>query len=253
MISGMRYLFIILIISISHASCGLLQERAKETTSHEPVVIVANGSGTGPAFRIELTPGSSFYYPLIAFWLEDMDGNYIQTLYVARSVATGIFRFGESKGNKWVEAPKRAPQTLPYWAHKRGIRASDGLYMPEPQNPVADAYTGATPVTAFILEARADSALKGSFRVLMEINQNWDWNQYWHNNRFPGDSNYAMSAQPAIVYEALIETGTGEEPVMMEPAGHSHWSGSSGELFTDISTLTTALEIAGSVKVSIKR
>ncbi|MCK7540183.1 MAG: hypothetical protein MZV63_59435 [Marinilabiliales bacterium] len=46
---------------------------------------------------------------------------------------------------------KRAPQTLPYWSHKRGIRASDGLYMPDPENPVADAYSGATPTTSFVL------------------------------------------------------------------------------------------------------
>ena len=49
------------------------------------------------------------------------------------------------------DGTKRAPQTLPYWAHKRGIKATDGLYMPDHQNPVPDAYTGATPVTGFIL------------------------------------------------------------------------------------------------------
>ena len=72
------------------------------------------------------------------------------------SVATGVFKYGKKENNKWVAAPKRAPQTLPYWAHKRGVVASDGLYMPEPENPVADAYSGATPVKSFILNARTD-------------------------------------------------------------------------------------------------
>jgi hypothetical protein len=38
----------------------------------------------------------------------------------------------------------------------------------------------------------------------------------------------------------------------MKPAGHSHYSGLTGELFTDLSTLTTALHIADSVIVKIK-
>ena len=56
--------------------------------------------------------GESFYYPLMAIWLEDENGKYIQTLFVARSVATGIFKFGKQENNKWIAAAKRAPQTL---------------------------------------------------------------------------------------------------------------------------------------------
>ena len=54
---------------------------------------------------------------------------------------------------------KELPRHLPYWAHKRGVLASDGLFMPEPENPVPDAYSGATPVTGFTLNSRADSIL----------------------------------------------------------------------------------------------
>ena len=40
----------------------------------------------------------------------------------------------------------------------------------------------------------------------------------------------------------------------MVPVGHSHYSDKTGELFTDLSTLTTALHIAYSiiVRVNIK-
>ena len=40
----------------------------------------------------------------------------------------------------------------------------------------------------------------------MEINQNWDWNEYWTNDKYPDDENYKMSCQPALVYEAVIDS-----------------------------------------------
>ena len=39
----------------------------------------------------------------------------------------------------------------------------------------------------------------------------------------------------------------------LNPIGHSHWAGGSGELFTDLSTLTTALQIAERVQVRLVR
>jgi hypothetical protein len=38
----------------------------------------------------------------------------------------------------------------------------------------------------------------------------------------------------------------------MKPIGHSHYSGKTGELFTDLSTFTTALQIADSIVVRIR-
>jgi hypothetical protein len=152
----------------------------------------------------------------------------------------------------WIEAPKRAPQSLPYWAHKRGVKASDGLYMPEPGNQVPDAYTGPTPVTGFSLSARSDNPLPGNFRVMMEINQNWDWNDYWTSTKYPEDPYYKMSCQHAVVYSVEINSREQGLTYRMKPAGHSHYSGKTGELFTDLSTLTTALQIADSVIVRIR-
>ena len=187
----------------------------------------------------------------MAVWLEDEQGGYIQTMFVPKTIATGIFKYGSDASGKWVEAAKRAPQTLPYWSHKRGIAASDGLYMPEPENPVADAYSGATPTTSFTLATRADGPLPAKFRVMFEINQNWDWNEYWTNDKYPGDKNYLNSAQPAVVYESMVDQKDLQDRYIMRPIGHSHPSGQTGELFTDLSTLTTALQIADSIVVRV--
>ncbi len=181
-----RYIFIFLVPVILSCSSGFKRNQTVNSGKNETVI--TNTAGKGQEITIDFYRGKYFYYPLMAVWLEDESGKYIQTLFVPRSVATGTFRYGRQEKNKWVEAPKRAPQTLPYWAHKRGVVASDGLFMPEPGNPVPDAYSGATPVTGFTLITKADN-------------------------------------RP---------------------------SGETGELFSDISTLTTALQIADSIVVRIK-
>jgi len=237
---------------ITAVSCSTATMKKKEITPEQKTIINSNTEGKGAVITIEFTKGESFNYPLMAAWLEDADGKYIQTLYVPTTIATGVFKYGRQEKNKWITSPKRAPQTLPFWAHKRGIRAADGLFMPDEKSAVPDAYTGATPKTGFILSSRADNPLPGKFRVMLEINQNWDWNEYWTNDRYPDDENYKWSCQPALVYQAEIDMQSLKDSYSMKPIGHSHYSGKTGELFSDLSTLTTALRIADSIIVKFK-
>jgi hypothetical protein len=247
-----RLLILIYATVFMTSSCSRGTVKELNMTGEQKTIINTNPEGQGPEISIELYKGKSFYYPLMAAWIEDESGDYIQTLYVPVSVATGVFKYGKKENNKWVPGPKRAPQTLPYWSHKRGVIASDGLFIPGPENPVPDTYTGATPLKSFILNTRADKPLPVVYRILFEINQNWDWNEYWTNNKFPDDENYKMSCQPALVYEALIDTRKSVKSCTMKPIGHSHYSGKTGELFPDLKTLTTALHIADSIVVIVK-
>ena len=247
----MKHVLILSVIVLSGACSKTAVKSGKEVTE-EKTVVITNPAGKGEKILVELTRGKSFYYPLFAIWVEDSSGRYIQTLYVAKSVATGVFRMGKEGKNWWVEAPKRAPQTLPFWAHKRGIQASDGLFVPDSTTSVPDAYSGATPVRGFILESHADNHLPLRFKVMLEINQNWDWNEYWTNDRYPDDENYKMSCQPSLVFEADINLKSPKETYPMNPVGHGHYSGKTGELFPDLSSLTTALHIADSIIVSVK-
>jgi hypothetical protein len=235
---------------VASCSAGITRKQARSPESLE--LVTTNENGKGPQITVSFYKGQSFYFPLMAIWLEDENGKYIQTLFVARSVARGFFLYGKQENNKWVPGAKREPQTLPYWSHKRGIKASDGLYVPDQENPVPDAYSGATPVTGFTLVSKADSALPPRYNVMLEINQNWDWNEFWTNDKYPDDENYKMSCQPALVYEAKIDSESPKDSFLMKPVGHSHYSGKTGELFTDMSTLTTALHIADSIVVGLK-
>ncbi len=222
----------------------------KTQVQEQPVSISTQPFNNGTPLYISFEKGDEFYHPLIVFWVEDDKGNFIKTLYVSKSIATGTFRYGVAEGKKWKPGERRRPAALPYWGHQRGEKAPDGLYLPTPQNPLPDAITGATPTGSFNLSTTVDTQAQ-YVKVFMEINQTWDWNNYWHNNRFPNDDEYKTSCQPALVYMArvnLLEKGSTYE---LKPIGHSHPSGKTGELFTDISNHTTALSIAKRVSVTV--
>ncbi len=218
----------------------------------EPMqVIQTTVDPAGIAMEVVMERGRAHNHPLMVIWVEDLEGNYLQTLYVAESIAKGVYLHGDASSGRWLPGPIRRPAALPYWGHQRGVQAEDGLYMPSQKNPMPDALTGATPKANFTLRTKLPATGPRKFRVLLEINQPWDWNLHWYNNRFPGDRDYMTSAQPALVYEATVDLDADQQTFEMKPIGHSHWSGKSGELFRDLSTITTALNIVENVLVRV--
>ncbi len=242
----MKKIALLAITAAVLASCtGTTKQKLDEPTT----ILQTNPFTEGKPLTIKFEKGKDFYHPLIVFWLEDTDGNFIETIYASQSIATGTFRFGQSEGKNWKPGERRRRAALPYWGHRRGIQAPDGLYLPTPQEPLPDAITGATPKTNFELQTTVKSEFD-KVRIYMEINQTWDWNQYWNNNRFPDDEEYKTSCQPALVYMAEIDLTKPGSSIDLKPIGHSHPSGKTGELFPDISTFTTALNIAQRVTVT---
>lgn len=204
--------------------------------------------------EIEFIKGEAFNHPSFVIWTEDLEGDYIETLYVTEYVAKGKFGFGEIEPGRWKNeaGEARRPATLPYWAHKRNIKAPDGLYIPSPETPVPDAITTATPKDDFLLETATSYSRNAKFRILMEINQAWDSNEFWTNNKYPDDNDYFGSLQPALVYAVTVDPVNPEEEYHLNPIGHSHPTGENGKLFTDLTTLTTAKEIAHKIIVRLK-
>jgi hypothetical protein len=216
-----------------------------------PEQITSNPGGKGPMLEIEMTRGEGHNHPLMAIWVEAESGEFLQTLFVAQSIGKGVFAHGDASKGFWMPGEIRRPAALPYWSHRRGIRAPDGLYLPTPDEPIPDAYTGPTPGRSFILQTRLDEPGIRKFNVLFELNQTWDWNEYWTNNKFPDDAEYKTSCQPALVYSVTIDLDTPVEEYPMEVIGRSHHSGASGELYHDLETMTTALHIAEKIVVRV--
>ena len=204
--------------------------------------------------EIEFIKGDAFNHPSFAIWTENLEGDYIETLYVTEYVAKGKFGYGEIEPGRWKNEPgeARRPATLPYWAHKRNIQAPDGLYIPSPQTPVPDAITTATPKDNFVLETATSYSRNARFRILMEINQAWDSNEFWTNKKYPESNDYFGSLQPALVYAVTVDPVNPVEEYYLNPIGHSHPTGANGKLFTDLTTLTTAKQIAHKIIVRLK-
>lgn len=226
-------------------------KNARRNASGTSEVIKSNIAGTGQQLEVTFSKGPAHNHPTFAIWLEDANGTYVQTLFVTRAIGQGVFNYGDKSGGKWKPGEVRRPAALPYWSHKRNVKAEDGLFVPSPKNPVPDAYSGATPKGNFILQTRPDKPLTGKLKVMLEINQTWDWNQYWTNSLYPDDFNYKTSCQPAIVYEGTIDMNSPGTEVELLPIGHSHYSGKDGSLDADLSTITTALQILKKVSVKV--
>jgi hypothetical protein len=201
--------------------------------------------------RVEMVKGPAHNHPSFAIWLEDLSGKYIKTLFVTQSVGTGIYGHGAVGNEKWdvKPGPQKRPASLPYWLHKRAAALNVPL-LPSLENPVTDGETGATPPGGFMLESGSPADLPASFRLMFEINQPWDWNEYWTNSLYD-DADYRTSCQPSLVYSAMVDTGSPDEPIFLNPIGHGHYAGKDGKLYTDLRTMTTALDIVDHISVKL--
>ncbi len=184
--------------------------------------------------------------PQIAIWLEDMQGNYLSTVYVSHKIATQNWQM--AKGNRRKEA-------LPHWCYSRGIRYDDGLYLPTKDKPVVDGISGATPRESFDVKLRTANCLK-HFMVKVEVNHSTDFNDKFPKNAQEGDANYSGgkegSGQPAVIYKAEVDLTTGKKTFDATLIGHSSPDGSDGEIHADMSGLTTSLEIVERITINIQ-
>lgn len=225
------------------------QTRKSESLQSPVSQIYTNQQLSGIPIQIVFEKGTAHNHPLMAIWVEDLAGDYLQTLYVAQSIATGVFNYGDKSSGKWMPGVIRRPAALPYWGHQRNVKAEDGLYLPSSQMPITDAVSGATPPGNFIIHTKLKENIPETFIVLFEINQPWDWNAFWTNNKYPDDTDYKSSAQPALVYSAQINLNDTIKINPLKIIGYSHYSGKDGSLTTDLSTITTASNITGSIYV----
>lgn len=179
--------------------------------------------------------------PQIAVWLEDSQGRYVADLFV--TVKAGKSAWGKV----------RRPEALPAWSHDRGIRYSDGLFMPTKEAPLPDAVTGPTPK----LRKAGDSAAlslpfppglsPGSYRLLVEVNSSFDFNSAYPETR--GNVN----GQPSLVYS--ISFVWGNRPSFGTPAilGTGHPAGTEGGVRTGTEGLDSALSILDSLEIEVRR
>ncbi len=238
------------------------------------------GNAKGLSFSLEFKKGQNFMWPQYAFWLETIDGKFIQPLYITEKLAANgfankvtkkdpgrvftenPFTTGEDENSifayEWDPATKDSrmrPESLPVFLHALGIQSKTGQFFPEDIPPEMDAYAGATFMDNFVLGSQAMSELPKQFKLRFEINQSFDFNDYYSSDRFPDDTVYSgdgYSAQPSVIYEVQIDLDNPQPIYLMRLIGHGHHSGKDGNIYSDISQLTTAKNIVDRILVEVK-
>lgn len=184
--------------------------------------------------------------PQIAIWAEDMEGNYLSTIYVTHKIATQSWL--SSGGN-------RRKESLPHWCYQRGVQYEDGLYLPTKDAPLTDGISGATPKGSFSVKMVPTEKLK-QFVIKIEINHSTDFNEAYPESAKEGDANYSGgkkgSGQPTLVYAAEVDLSSDEKNFSARLLGHSSPDGSNGAITKDTSSLTSALQIVKSITVSLQ-
>lgn len=175
--------------------------------------------------------------PQMAIWIEDLDGNYIDTIYVTEK--TMYKKWSKASGDEMQIDRK---ESLPYWTHKK-----------ENHEVIPDQISSATPKKDSVIFTKL-SNIPNEYRVLAEVNMSTDFNDYYPKEAIESDDNYSGgvfgSGQPAIVYEGLINTKN-DKTYELSILGCSSADGSNGDLDTDISKLTTALDIVDKITFSL--
>lgn len=185
--------------------------------------------------------------PQIAIWTEDLDGNFLSTIYVSERLAKQSWR--AAGGNRRKEA-------LPCWSHAQGNQYSDGLYLPTKDEPLPDAITGATPKGSFAANVQMSESVK-QFIVKCEFNHSVDFNEHYPKDAKEGDPNYSGgklgSGQPAVVYQTVIDLDSEQKEFEGKLIGHSSPDGSDGKIYPDTSKLTTAMDIVKGITVYVNQ
>ncbi len=187
--------------------------------------------------------------PQVAFWIEDIDGNYVETLYVTKKSTNASFKPTEDPFGTVAR-----PEALPYWAHKRGIQYDNNLMVPDQNNTDLDGMTGPTPLGNYDIISKVDDSLR-QFRVMMEINRSYDFNGYYTPDLYPDDPIYSgsgSSGQPSVIYAANVNLDDNESAYFMKAIGHGHYSGQTGQLYTDMQGIDTALQLINRVVVEVR-
>jgi hypothetical protein len=236
-------------------------------------------NATGMGLTIDLRKGPYFMWPQYAIWLETLEGDFIQPLYVTQKLARNEFSTKVSKRDPsqvftsnpfaandndesfiYEDEPETndqrlRPESLPVFLHKLAVKTAAGIFVPSGKDSAIDAYSGATMLENFLFSSRAVKPLPDVFKVRFEINQSFDFNEFYSSNRFPDDLIYSgngYSAQPSVVYETVVDTTLKQQYFSMKIIGRGHHSGQDGAVHQELENLTTALELVDRVIVEIQ-
>jgi hypothetical protein len=228
---GVVFLLFPILYGFSQTETGRIQNTEEQIPVNLSVSITP---GEFWKTKMKIFIFSKWKTPQLAVWLEDGDGQYMQTLMVTGSTAE----------QRWTAAPKEGrPESLPVWYFASGRAAGAEV----------DAVTGATPEGTVTAESDAVSLYRGREYVLyLEVNTSFDYNEYWPEKVKKGEPSWSgVNGQPSAVYMARFIAGE-KTAVQFTPAGQGAVDGSTGTITPGNEGLTTALHIIESARADIR-
>jgi hypothetical protein len=211
------------------------------TIAAESTLSVSVQSGPAYAHKVKFGLISMSVTPQMAIWIETADGRYIDTVYVTKNAGTAA----------WTAAGgSRRPESLPVWSHARGVAASDGLYMPDKTHRLPDAVSGATPKAASTKAWKVPASLSpGTYRIRVELNSSFDWNEAYPDKLPASDPRWsAVNGQPSIIWECKLELGGSASSADLQAIGRGSLRGESGAVSPGLEGITSAKELASSIR-----
>lgn len=218
-------LFTLLLLSgCTHAVQG-------EDLSNEVQISIEPGENWTRTMWIAFIPVKKA--PQLAVWIETEDGTYVSTITVTQSASK----------QKWAGNPKNGrPESLPVWIHAKKASGAG-----------VDETTSATPQNGITSGTTASALIPGQkYRILVEVNASFDYNESWPENAKEEDKNYSgVNGQPSLIYEAYFTAGE-KGTVSLEPVGQGSIDGSNGDITRNLEGLTTALSIIKSAEFFLR-
>ena len=247
-------------------------------------------NAVGDKLVIDVRKGPYFRWPQYAIWLETMEGEFIQPLFVTQKLAqTGFINKVSLRDKKQIfnkdisdyddqtwdktfsmeASPETAqqrtrPESLPVFLHQLVSKNKQEFFSPTDRSghesssasQSIDSFAGATLLDNFLLSSRTTKSMPEKYRVRLEINQSFDFNIFYSSDRFPDDPVYSgdgYNGQPSVIYEAIVDTKSLQHFYPMTLIGHGHHSGQNGVIDTNMENLTTAKELIDRVIVDLRK
>ncbi len=229
-----------LAIAVLLSSCVMnkLDTQKSVITLNRPdgstTVTLSVTKGEAWSHELNMGPFSINVHPQVVFWLEDANGNFIETLYITN--ATGDYK---KHATKKEMQEKYFAACFPVWAEKL---AAAGGTLPTQNEPYTDAVTSATPQSSFDVKLTVNE-LPETFRVCAELNKSADYNETYT------EDNAEKFGQPSVVYAVDIKGLNASESYLLTPIGHGN-SSSAPVLTADLSSLDTALKMVDEIQVT---
>jgi hypothetical protein len=236
---------LILAATVFSAACSGNSAKA------EHVTIKTHQNITGKQISIDAQKGSAWSHkqsfgiisinivPQFAIWIEDTQGNYLETLYVTKKYAIQDWPYAKYEKDK----PFRI-SSMPYWRNKRLKKTKSPVTN---KTPLPDTMTGATPGGDFTLKSKIEK-LHTKVIIKAEFNKSFDTNSFYNSKRDASKIN----GQPSVIFSSdVINLKKPKQSYKMKFIGHGGETGKDKKLYKNTKNLSTALKIIKTIKIAI--